>query len=61
MFNPASTMSSSQILPVQTQPVQTAHSPQSVSETIASFFFEDVAACTIRRLQRESKGKVKDE
>jgi len=57
------------MLPVHAHAIPTAHSLQSASETIisdddtpiASIPFEDAAARAVRRLQRESKRKAKDE
>ena len=59
-------MSSPQVMQIPAQLLQTAHSPQSSSETIASdtdtpiasIVFEDAAARAIRWVQRESKGKA---
>ena len=64
MPNPTFTMSSSKI---QAHLIQTAHSLQSASKTIASdddtligsIIFKDAAVYAIWRLQWESKGRVK--
>jgi hypothetical protein len=65
--NPASTISPSQMLPVGSQPIQTAHVSESASDPIssdddtpiASIAFEGAAADRLRRSKRDTKGKAR--